>query len=117
MPFHEVNAKEIAAKTDFYYRTVQKCRKNLPENKVLAQLADPVIAFRNTMPVVTALRSPYLTEEHWAEVKAILKSEFSLQIGDNSFTLAKLLDLHVGDYQEELMDIAVRAAQEDSIKQ
>lgn len=103
LPFRQVNAKEIAQKTDFYFRTVQKCRKNLPDNKVLSQLAEPVIAFRNTMPVVTALRSPFLTEEHCQEIKAILKTEIDLLQVDDSFTLQKLLELRVGDYQEELI--------------
>lgn len=43
--------------TEKYYRTVSKCKKNLADNKVLPMLAEPVLAVRNTMPVVTALRS------------------------------------------------------------
>jgi dynein heavy chain len=77
-------------------------------------LGDPVYEFKNTMPVVTALRSKYLTEEHWKEIKTIMKAEFD--INDKEFSLKKLLELKVGDYQEELIDISVRAAQEDSIK-
>lgn len=37
------------------------------------------------MPVVTALRSKYLTEAHWAEIKGYLKADFD--ITDESFTL------------------------------
>lgn len=43
------------------------------------------MAYKNTMPVVTALRSKYLTEDHWNEIKNILKADFN--INDNKFTL------------------------------
>jgi len=46
---------------------------------------DPVYAFKNTMPVVTALRSKYLTEDHWLEIKSILKADFD--ITNEQFTL------------------------------
>lgn len=47
--------------------------------------------YKDTMPVVTALRSEYLTEDHWRDIKTILKSEFSIE--DADFTLKKLLAL------------------------
>jgi dynein heavy chain, axonemal len=52
--------------------------------------------YKDTMPVVTALRSEYLMEEHWKDIKAIIKSEFS--IDDVEFTLKKLLALQVDKY-------------------
>jgi dynein heavy chain len=97
IPFRDIDAKKIAAQTDQYVRVVLKCKKNLAENRVINLLADPVLAYKATMPVVTALRSKFLTEEHWAEIKTILKkSDFN--IDDEAFTLQKLLDLRVGDY-------------------
>jgi dynein heavy chain, axonemal len=52
--------------------------------------------FKDTMPVVIALRSEYLTQEHWNDIKNILQSDFS--IDDPEFTLKKLLDLKVALY-------------------
>jgi len=68
---------------------VNRCKKNLPENKVVDFLQAMVWKYKDTMPVVTALRSEYLTEEHWRDIKAIIRSEFS--ITDDTFTLKKLL--------------------------
>jgi dynein heavy chain, axonemal len=62
IPFKDVDAKKIANQTEMYARIVNKCKKNLAENKVLNLLMDPVMAYKATMPVVTALRSKYLTE-------------------------------------------------------
>jgi dynein heavy chain, axonemal len=44
-----------------------------------------------------------------------LKANFD--INDENFTLQDLLNLKVSNFQEELIDISVRAAQEDAIKQ
>lgn len=59
-------------------------------------LAGPVTVVRNTMPVVTALRSPHLTENHWNEIKQILRADFN--ISDSQFTLESMIGLNVGEY-------------------
>ncbi|KRX08296.1 P-loop containing nucleoside triphosphate hydrolase [Pseudocohnilembus persalinus] len=114
IPFSEINAKEIAQQTEVYYRTVQKCKKNLSDNKVILMLAEPVTSVRNTMPVVTALRSQYLTETHWEEIKKILNADFDIE--NPEFTLQKMMDLKAAQFSEEIIEISVRAAQEDAIK-
>lgn len=96
LPFASINAKSITAQTDQYIRIVNRCRKNLPENKVIDHLQAMVWKYKDTMPVVTALRSEYLSEEHWRDIKMIIKSEFS--IIDSEFTLKKLLALGVDNY-------------------
>jgi len=96
LPFKDVDAKGISEITNKYVRIVMRVKKNLAENLVINLLADPVYEFKNTMPVVTALRSKYLTEEHWKEIKNIMKTEFDIK--DKEFSLKKLLDLRVGHY-------------------
>lgn len=77
-------------------------------------LQEPVIAVKNTMPVVTALRSQYLTDTHWDEIKKILDAEFDIH--DIEFTLEKMIALKAAEHSEEIIEISVRAAQEDAIK-
>lgn len=96
LAFKDVDAKGISEITNKYVRIVMRVKKNLAENLVINLLADPVYEFKNTMPVVTALRSKYLTEEHWKEIKNIMKAEFD--INDKEFSLKKLLELRVGHY-------------------
>ncbi|KAL4470156.1 hypothetical protein ABPG72_009081 [Tetrahymena utriculariae] len=115
LPFASINAKQIASQTEQYIRIVNRCKKNLPENKVIDHLMNMVWKYKDTMPVVTALRSEYLTEDHWRDIKAILKSDFSIE--DADFTLKKLLALQVDKHQEDIMEISVRAAQEESLRQ
>jgi hypothetical protein len=56
------------------------------------------------MPVVIALRSEYLRDDHWFEIKSIIKNDF--QISNPTFTLSRLLELNVSVFQEELIEIA-----------
>lgn len=50
-----------------------------------------------------------MKEEHWVEVKELLKSDFSIE--DENFTLKEFLQLPVQSYQEEIIEISVRANQ------
>lgn len=69
-------------------------------------LAEPVTSVRNTMPVVTALRSQYLTETHWEEIKKILNADFDIE--NPEFTLQKMMDLKAAQFSEEIIEISVR---------
>ena len=60
---------------------------------MLQYLKKIVWEFKDTIPVVVALRSPYLLENHWGEIKLLVKSEFD--VNDDTFTLYKLLNLNV----------------------
>ena len=66
----------MTQKTEQYVRIVNKCEKNLPENKVIVYLKKIVWEFKDTIPVVNALRSPYLMPEHWQEIKQFVKGDF-----------------------------------------
>lgn len=74
----------MLATTEQYVRTVTRCEKNLPENKVISYLKKIVWEFKDSIPVVVALRSPYLLADHWTEIKAVVKGEFKLD--DENFT-------------------------------
>mgnify|MGYP006901754435 CR=1 FL=1 len=44
---------------------IGKCTKNMPPNPVLDKLKTLVYEFKDTIPVVVALRNPALTQIHW----------------------------------------------------
>lgn len=90
-----------------------RCEKNLQDNKVLHYLKRMVWEFKDTIPVVVALRSQYLHAEHWSEIKQLVKADFD--VVDNAFTLQKLLGLNVAQHQEQITEISVKAAQEDAL--
>lgn len=78
--FAKINVSEIAQKSDFYVRMVNRCEKNMRENPVLTKLKNMVFSFKETMPVVTALRNPHLTEKHRAEIDALFEAQNKVNI-------------------------------------
>jgi dynein heavy chain len=65
---------------------VAKCVKNLPPNPVLDKIRTLVYEFKDTIPVVVALRNPALEQVHWDNIKNdIIGQEFD--IDDEEFTL------------------------------
>ena len=79
LPFSLINPKELGQKADQFTKKVYRVEKNLPESPIIEELKKSVHNFREAMPVVTALRSQYLKEVHWDEIKRVLKSNFNIK--------------------------------------
>ncbi len=58
------------------------------QNPVLDKLKNLVFNFKETMPVVVALRNRDLQDYHWSEIKRIIGKEFTI---DDEFTLSDLV--------------------------
>lgn len=90
--FTDIQVDLIKSKAEIYTKVVQKCVKRLPGNPILEQLKNKVYDFKETMPVVVALRNPELKDYHWKEIKQIIGKDFVI---DDDFTLRKLINLGV----------------------
>lgn len=70
----------------------------MPPNPVLEKLKVLVFEFKDTIPVVVALRNPALTEDHWNLIKnGIIGQNFDVE--DETFTLKSLMDMNVQEHQ------------------
>lgn len=87
---------------------MSKCVKNLPPNPILDSLKTLLNTFKDTMPVVIALRNPTLQEYHWKEIKEVIGVDFVI---DSNFTLRNLIDLGFDKKQDEIIDISTQARQ------
>ena len=67
--FVNIDAEYLKNKCEYYTRTINKCIKYMPPNSVLDKLKKLVFEFKDTIPVVTALRNPHLTDQHWTLIK------------------------------------------------
>ena len=68
------------------------------------------------MPIVEALGNKNLRAEHWEEIKEILGiPEFPLE--QKQFNLGQLIDFHVADHQEDIINVSVTASQEFNLRQ
>ena len=65
----------------------------MPPNPVLDKIKGLVFEFKDTIPVVVALRNAALKESHWDSIKNdIIGKQFDIE--DPSFTLQSLIDLN-----------------------
>lgn len=110
--FAQINAKSIREKSEEFSKIVSRCESSLPPSSTLRELKTMVYAFRETMPVVEAMRVP-LEEAHWRKIKEIIGKDFEI---NNEFTLGDLMKLNVVNKQEEIQSVATQAAQEAQLK-
>lgn len=70
--FVDINTEEIRIKGEYYTKVVMRCQKALPSNAILDELKELVFSFKDTMPVVLALRNKNLKSYHWDAIKAVI---------------------------------------------
>ena len=63
---------------------ITKCVKNMPPNPVLEKVKTLVYEFKDTIPVVTALRNPALTQAHWRQIKEMIGYDFDITEPDSA---------------------------------
>jgi dynein heavy chain len=112
-PFAEIEDKKISDKADEFAKVVTRSENSLPESSVTAELRREVFAFRETMPVVIAMRSP-LEPNHWDIIRQTLNKEFEIT---PEFTLGDLMELNVVEHTEAIQAVATQAAQEAALKE
>jgi dynein heavy chain, axonemal len=111
-PFFQINAKSIRERSEDFSKIVGRCESSLPLSSALKELKKLVFTFRETMPVVEAMRVP-LEDSHWRKIKEIIGKDFEI---NNEFTLGDLIKLNVVNRQEEISAVATQAAQESQLK-
>jgi dynein heavy chain len=92
-----------------------RLEKNLDPNPIQEKLKTAVTTFKEAMPIVKALRNEYLNEQHWAQIKGLIKKDFDINQPD--FTLDSLIALDVNQFQEEITSISTQATQEFRLRQ
>ena len=68
-PTTELNAEEVQAQTDEFFRRVYKLSKQYREDLVVANTKEMVEAFRHLLPLVTEACNPAMQPHHWEQVR------------------------------------------------
>ena len=103
--FNDINVQEIKQKGDHYNKIVTRCSKNMPSNPVLEELKSFIYEFKETMPVVVALRNKNLQELHWKEMVKIIGGNFTYPI-DKNFKLKDLIYMDVVSSVNEIHEVS-----------
>ncbi|CEL99773.1 unnamed protein product [Vitrella brassicaformis CCMP3155] len=113
--FSEIDVETIQKEIQVYNKVALQSEKAMPENPVVFQLKDVVINFKNTMPVVLALRNKALKERHWTKINELIGQ--TLELDNEDFTLGRLLEMGVGQYTEDIQDISGKATAELALEE
>ena len=77
----------------------------MPSNPVLEELKSFIYEFKETMPVVVALRNKDLQELHWKEMVKIIGGNFTYPI-DSNFKLKDLIKMDVVSSVNEIHEVS-----------
>ena len=112
--FKDINAEQIKNNATNYDNICKRCAKRIQPNPVLDELRLLVFEFKESVPVVVALRNPRLTKDHIEEIKAVLEKP-DLDIEDEDLTLRDLLDMNIVEKSKEINEISTQATQEANL--
>lgn len=77
-------------------------------------LSDKINAFRQSLPLIAELKNEAMRERHWIKLMAVTGQKFDMSA--DVFTLAKLFDLQIHQYAEQVGEIVGNATKELSIE-
>eukprot|EP00930_Biecheleria_cincta_P027502 TRINITY_DN19311_c0_g1_i1.p1 TRINITY_DN19311_c0_g1~~TRINITY_DN19311_c0_g1_i1.p1 ORF type:complete len:4103 (-),score=885.99 TRINITY_DN19311_c0_g1_i1:122-12430(-) len=113
--FGTVDVEGIQKKVQEYNKVAIQSQKAEPENEVPRLWGAQVSQFKNTLPVVVALRNKALQSRHWEMITSMIGQELDLE--DEEFTLGKLLNMGVDQHMEAIMDVSGKATMEQSLQE
>eukprot|EP00198_Chlamydomonas_reinhardtii_P006936 XP_001696272.1 dynein heavy chain 3 [Chlamydomonas reinhardtii] len=96
-----------------YSRAVFKMERGLVPNKIVPKLRAGVNYWRDLVPLVSALRNPFLKERHWVKVNAAVGSYIDR---NEELTLQGLLDINLLAAREAVSLISTEATQEAALE-
>jgi len=115
--FEDVNVDHILEEATQHQKIALQCERNLPtESSAVQYLKKMVFDFKETMPIVEALGNKNLQEEHWQEIKSILNIQ-NFPLEEKQFTLGQLVEFHVAEHADEIIQVSVTATQENNLRQ
>jgi dynein heavy chain len=98
-------------------KIVMQCERNLPEgSSAVAYLKKLVFDFKEAMPIVEALNNAHLKEEHWSEIKEVMRLNQEYELERKQFSLRDLVNFDVADQADEVVNISTTATQENILE-
>merc|ERR1719174_2317414 len=114
--FKAIDVESITKDIQVYFKVANQAAKQLTGNQVAPLFAEKVDNFKNTLPVVMALRNKALKPRHWESITETLGG-MELDLDAEDFTLGKLLEMGVSAYMEQIQAIAGTATAELALEE
>jgi dynein heavy chain len=113
--FGHVAVEELTKKVAEFNKVSVQSQKAMPENRVPQIWGDAVQQFKNTIPVVQALRNDALKPRHWEEITALLGQELDLE--DETFTLGNMMEMGVDQHMDAIIEVSGKATAEKALEE
>lgn len=116
-PFGVVEVESIQQQVMAYNELALKSLKGLPDSNVPQTWGDQVSTFKNTLPVVVALRNEALQARHHTEITKLIGQDVEAFVKDEEFTLGDLLKMGVDQHMGPIIDISNNATAEKALEE
>lgn len=108
--FKEIDVKTLTSECDKYAKDLVTAERQISDNKAIPIFKKKLFVFKDAIPVISAIRCPYLEENDFGRISTLLKTNVDFK-NDEDFTLGQFLNLPFQQNQEEIIDISVWATQ------
>ncbi|XP_067884712.1 dynein axonemal heavy chain 6-like [Heterodontus francisci] len=110
--FDELNVDAIQKDVNRFTQTIYMLEKGLPANDIVPLQKQAVFDFKETLPVIVALRNPRLESQHWDAIEYTI----GRSIKDKSLTLESLTKLRIFQRKDAIINISALATNEATLK-
>ncbi|XP_025054886.1 dynein heavy chain 6, axonemal [Alligator sinensis] len=112
--FDSLDPELLNSQVSKYAKFVNQLEKGLPPNNIVPQLKEKVENMKDKVPVITDLRNPFLKPRHWTLLEQVVNATlFDLE---NPLSLARLVELSIFDFAQEIQDVSGQASGEASLE-
>ena len=111
--FYAMNIDAMTAIVTRWFKTAQRCERDLPPNEVSTKLKNVADTYRQTLPIVTDMLNPKIQPRHWEKVEETLGQKV---VRDEKLTLGTLLDLRIVQHRDPIQQISTEATQESALE-
>lgn len=75
----KMEVKELTSVCDKYMKDLLLAERGIPENQALPLFKKKLFVFRDAIPIITALRCPYLLDDDYKKLETLLKTDILLK--------------------------------------
>ncbi|KAM5165262.1 dynein axonemal heavy chain 14 [Mantella aurantiaca] len=111
--FESLNVDMIQRDVNRFSHTLFMLEKGLPPNDVVTTLKQSILDFKQSLPIVVALRNPCLQARHWDAIHFTIGRMITR---DKNFTLGNLLELRISQHKDKIIDFSTTATNEATLE-
>uniref|UniRef100_A0A7S0KGL4 Dynein-1, subspecies f n=1 Tax=Micromonas pusilla TaxID=38833 RepID=A0A7S0KGL4_MICPS len=111
--FDQIDVASMEEKVQKMGKLCVKLERGLQPNSVVPAFKAKVDAYKQLLPVISALGNDALLMRHWDKIQEIIGQPI---VRDETFTLQKILDMKCPDHSDAISQVSVEATQERQLE-